>query len=128
MEQLTVHIIKAVKRPDRYEKAHSLIEVLSYCMAEYSGASLDCYTSNTVYRITQTAFIDYLREASNPAFTMYQFFDSLALQEHYMSQASLCDRLSTAMLSVFQLCDVRDDNGNSLPGFENLFEGGNSAI
>lgn len=122
MDDLTLGIINAVKRGEKSAK-ESIIDFLS----KYTGTPKEYYSDGELIRIIRNAFVDYLKTADNPAFEVWQYFDTKRQKENfkdvfpeqhkkYAERDNCMDIDTEAILSAFRLTRVQED-GKYVNGF-----------
>ena len=122
MDDLTLGLIYAVKHSGKSAK-ESIIDFLS----EYTGTSKEYYSDGELIRIVRNAFVDYLKTADNPAFEVWQYFDTKRQKENfkdvfpeqhkkYAERDNCMDIDTEEIISAFRLTCVQKD-GKYVNGF-----------
>lgn len=114
MDNLTLGIIYAVKNSEKSAK-ESIIDFLP----GYTKTPKEYYSDRKFAWIIRNAFIDYLKTADNPAFDVWQYFNTKrqledfrevfpAQQRKCAERNNLLDSDTEGIISAFRLSQVRD--------------------
>ena len=128
MDDMTLGIIYAIKQPHGETVKQSIINFMSEC----TGTEKKYYSEKTIEQILRNAFIDYLKTADNPAFDVWQYFDTKRQRENFRSvfpekskeyaeRNGELDEDTEGIISALRLSKVRE-NGQYINGFREMEE------
>lgn len=128
MTDMTLGIIYALKQPEGKSATQSVIQFMS----DYTGTEKKYYSGAKITQIVRDAFIDYLKTADNPAFDVWQYFDTKRQRENFRSvfpekskEYAECngelDEDTEGIISALRLSKVRE-NGQYINGFREMEE------
>lgn len=116
MDDSTIGTIYALKHADKeYDEA-----VTDY-WSKYTGTPAKHYGEESLTKIAQSVFIDYIKTADNPSFEVWNLFDSIRFNYKLLHtpKESFDKRMRDAIWIALVRTTVRR-NGNYVNGFREL--------
>lgn len=113
MERRTANIIMVCKGHHNFGENLTLKQAVAHYMAKTCDCPLEVYTDKVLRGIVYEAFMDFISTCTCPRAFFYDIKDALYWCD--WSPREDVDEI-TAVLTGFQLCQVRD-NGNYINGF-----------
>ena len=116
MDNSTLGTIYALKHTNKeYDEA-----VIDW-WSEYTGTPAEHYGEESLTKIAQNVFADYIKTADNPSFEVWNLFDSMRFDYKllYKPEGSFDKRVRNAIWVALVGTRVRN-NGNYINGFREL--------